>query len=249
MRDLLESLNPEVSAPAPDLGEVRVYYLESEGITPEEHALFATLLDSEERYRRDRFRDGEARTLFAMAHALTRIALSKWMAGRQGMRVDPTAWRFAADHLGKPRALLPGSTVEPPLFSLSHTRGAALAAVAAGGRLGADMENIDRQIRALPLAKRFFAREECADVASQLNDSSARERFILYWTLKEAYLKALGFGLTKPLASFAFAPAEKAARLLYDRDGIDGEWRFSAFTLPGGRRVALAIGSPTDVKP
>ena len=223
--------------------DVGLYYLESEKTAPELRQYLAGLLDSTEQARRDRFHSASAQALFELSHGLTRVALSRWHAVEYGSRIDPSAWRFSADHLGKPAAFLPENNSDAPTapqFSLSHTPGAALVAVAARGKIGVDLESANRLADALPLANRYFAPEECADVLAQADEAAKRRRFLFYWTLKEAYLKALGLGITRPLASFAFYSDAGEARLLYDHNGVEGEWRFPTLALPGGMMGAVA---------
>lgn len=59
---------------------------------------------------------------------------------------------------------------------------------------GVDIERND--IVDLDVAKQFFTKKEFEKI---LVDNT---RFIRYWTLKESYLKAIGYGLTLPLNSF-----------------------------------------------
>ena len=238
------SLNPELNDVMPAMGDLRLFFLESGKTTPEAREFFAATLDAEERARRDRFPTTEAKDLFAMSHGLTRVALSRWCAEQYGTEINPADWRFTANRLGKPCAFLPDDRAEAPLFSLSHTRGAALVAVTSRGKIGVDLESARRLANALPLANRYFAPEECADVLSRPGVDLMRERFLHYWTLKEAYLKALGLGITRPLASFAFALEAGSARLLYDHDGIRDDWRFPILALPGDMMGAIARGMP-----
>ena len=243
------SLSLELSGVPFLSGDVRLYYLESGKTTPDIQAYFAAILDPEECARRDRFLFSEAKKLFELSHGLTRIALSQWCTAEHGTHVDPSAWRFLADSLGKPRAFLPEPAPIPenaPLFSLSHTRGAALVAVASQGKVGVDLESAHRLADALPLANRYFAPEECIDTLSQPDEAAMRQRFLLYWTLKEAYLKALGLGLTRPLASFAFTHDANRARLLYDHNGVSNMWCFHTLNLPGGMLASVARELPAE---
>lgn len=84
-------------------------------------------------------------------------------------------------------------------FSLSHSGSFALCAIA-DHEIGADVEtvrNIDMKI-----AKRFFCAGEYELIAAQESDEARSDRFFRYWTLKESFLKATGFGLRLPLNRF-----------------------------------------------
>jgi 4'-phosphopantetheinyl transferase len=75
--------------------------------------------------------------------------------------------------------------------------------------VGVDVENIERlDLATREVASRFFSpREFAAWCAAGPQERPAR--FFHYWTLKEAYIKARGMGLTIPLESFSFAFAQE----------------------------------------
>ncbi|MDR1520623.1 MAG: 4'-phosphopantetheinyl transferase superfamily protein [Planctomycetota bacterium] len=233
--------------PGAAAGGVGLFFCETGKIAERERRLFLSWLDAGEEERRRRFLDERDAVLFAVAHGLTRYVLSLWRIGegRPGWEVAPGDWRFAVDAAGRPAALLPAGmekTAGTPIFSLSHTRGAVALAVAAAGKLGVDVERSRRPTEAALLAERFFAPEELADLAGCRGEKDSRKRFILYWTLKEAYLKALGVGMIKSLSSFAMSPGRDGADLLYDMDGAEGEWLFRHYHPPGGFTLSLAVG-------
>ena len=60
--------------------------------------------------------------------------------------------------------------------------------------VGIDVENIGRSIN-LDLARRFFAPAEVAFL-EQMPENQRQATFFLFWTLKEAYVKARGVGLS-----------------------------------------------------
>jgi 4'-phosphopantetheinyl transferase len=72
-----------------------------------------------------------------------------------------------------------------------------------------DTETADRETDALDLAARFFAPAEAARLAT-LPEPARSLEFLRIWTLKEAFVKALGLGMSLPLNRFAFgaAPSE-----------------------------------------
>ena len=69
-------------------------------------------------------------------------------------------------------------------------------------RVGVDVEHVGRQLLH-DVAGRHFAPKEVTDLRS-LPAAEQDRVFFDYWTLKEAYIKARGFGLALPLGDFAF---------------------------------------------
>lgn len=115
-------------------------------------------------------------------------------------RALPHELTFARNPFGKP--FLPRY---PQLhFNQSHTQAAFAFAIAQGDEVGVDVEgNRGRVEHKRGVAKRFFHPDE-ADWLEQFCDEEAYvQAFIRIWTRKEAYLKALGLGLSKPLDSFS----------------------------------------------
>lgn len=150
-----------------------------------------------------------------------------------GLRTEPRSVAFRLGPQGKPEVVFPA---EPKAqFSASHSGAWAVVAIALGARVGVDIE-LRRPLQTDDLARRFFAREEVAELEAK----PAAERdaaFFTLWTLKEAYLKGLGRGLSKPLDSFAvrLQPQPELTRCS-DETG----WQVAALPFDGGYAAALA---------
>lgn len=79
-------------------------------------------------------------------------------------------------------------------FSLSHTRGAVVAAFEMGAEneeIGVDIERRDRRVN-----ERMYVRALCEE---EREKASSDEDFIRFWVKKEAFLKRLGVGITRDL--------------------------------------------------
>jgi 4'-phosphopantetheinyl transferase len=76
--------------------------------------------------------------------------------------------------------------------------------VALGRDIGVDVETVNRSSAAAEIAASFFARDEVLAIAA-LPAAQQQLAFTMTWTLKEAYIKACGLGLSIPLADFAIA--------------------------------------------
>ena len=215
---------------------VDVYYRTTTHLTDADVATASGDLSAGERARAARFMFPRDRRDYIAAHALLRNVLSQH-GGQQ-----PGAWEFATDHRGKPY-VIPSAAGPTPAFNLSHATGLVACAVTAEAQVGLDVERIDRGADLLALANRFFAPAERYALAA-CPQAERQVRFIELWTLKEAFLKACGEGLARPLDSFCFG-FEPRGTLRFDGDGESAaKWQFWLFAPGNGHRLALAVTGP-----
>jgi 4'-phosphopantetheinyl transferase len=192
------------------------------------------LLDEGERMRADRFRLEPRRRRFVASHALVRETLSRYAPVAAG------SWRFHTVGRGRPEVASPLGT--GLRFNLSHTDGLAACAVVRGCDIGVDVEVGARVGRHLPVAERFFSEREVR-VLREVPEAARPGRFLDYWSLKEAYVKARGLGLALPLAGFSFVLGEGAPRIHFERDLDDSpeEWQFFLERPGEAQRLAVAV--------
>lgn len=100
-------------------------------------------------------------------------------------------------------------------FNLSHAGRLALYTFTRGLAVGIDVELLREEFASIEIAERFFAADEVATLKS-LPDEIRTRAFFNCWSRKEAYIKALGEGLSHPLHDFtvAFSPPRFARRLV-----------------------------------
>lgn len=154
------------------------------------------ILNMEERQQALAFRFQRDRDLYLAAHLFLRRVLSRYAP------ITPDGWQFSRNAYGKPAIANPAYGWLQ--FNLSHTHGLVACAVARECAVGVDVESI-RNLSDLPgLCQYAFAPVETADVLNTPGQQAQTERFFSYWTLKEAYIKARGMGLSLPLQQFAF---------------------------------------------
>jgi 4'-phosphopantetheinyl transferase len=67
-----------------------------------------------------------------------------------------------------------------------------------------DAEHLRLDNVPLDIADRYFSTVELAEFRALPREARA-EKFFYYWTLKEAYIKAIGKGLSVPLDQFSFS--------------------------------------------
>ncbi len=169
------------------LGRHRLWLARPLPPTSREAAL--AVLSDGERTQHDRFRFERDRDLYLTAHRLLREALSA------DTDRPPASWRFVEGPHGRP-ALSPETP--GPSFNLSHTHGLTAVVLGPAAELGVDTEQVGQRGDLLPVAEHWFNAEEVA-VLRALPESERQRRFLCFWTVKEAYLKARGVGLRLPL--------------------------------------------------
>ncbi|WP_146389795.1 4'-phosphopantetheinyl transferase family protein [Allorhodopirellula solitaria] len=204
------------------------------------------LLLPDERVRADRFRVASARHQHVVGRGMARVLLSAGLCQTHeiGFRV--------LDH-GKPVVATPPTACRS--FNIAHTRGLVLCALGAPQAIGApqpwlgvDVEWIDRRTDP-ELARRYFAPEEIRQLDAAGSEDEHRELFLRLWTLKEAFIKAIGTGMYTPLDQFAFenAATDQPHLVVRDPELMRGRrWRFETFSPRAGFVAAIAVGAAAD---
>jgi 4'-phosphopantetheinyl transferase len=152
------------------------------------------ILASEECERAARFNFARDRRHFIAARGVLREILSRYL------KLSPDSLQFRYTSYGKPY-LTDECGGEWLRFNVSHSGELALYAVSRGRELGVDIEQIRKDIEHMRIASDFFSRQESAALHA-LPAHLQPEAFFLCWTRKEAYIKAIGEGLSLPLHSF-----------------------------------------------
>lgn len=205
-------------------------------------ATYRSLLTPEERVHLDRLRREPDRRRFLLTRALVRWALS------QHSDVAPQSFVFGARAYGKPAIEKPSGM--PLSFNASHTRGMVACVVAREREVGVDVENTTRPVEATDIAERFFSREE-RSALSALPAQRKRDRFFDYWTLKEAYAKGRGLGLSLPFDTFTIDfRAATSPRVADDGTGDGRHWQLRLMSPTPDHRLACAVrveGRPVSV--
>ncbi len=225
--------------------DLRIRYRLTGDLSDEAYAAAQRTLSPEERARHDRFVFDRDRRDFAAAHALLHQMLTA--AG-----VPESERAFVQGEHGKPSIAVGKGHPKRVGFNLAHTRGlvaCATVTVNAAERLpdvGVDVEPIRVRDSGLDIAGRFF----CPGEVNALNACALEERpgrFTELWTLKEAYIKAIGLGLSCPLHSFAFQYlGDDQVRFESPEGTAPGGWHFALFAPAEGYRLAFAVNAPAS---
>jgi 4'-phosphopantetheinyl transferase len=207
------------------LDEVHVWHLEADRpCSDDQRERWRLLLSSDERQRYERFLFPEDRERFLVAHAATRMILSRYT----GQAPGDLEFTFTAQ--GRPELRQPNPAGPRIRHNLSHTRGLIAIAVCLERDVGIDVESLERgsATDVMQLAERFFASPEVETLAREPADRR-RRTFLEIWTLKEAYIKARGLGLTLALDGFAFDIADAESPSIWIEPSLDDQpdaWTF-----------------------
>lgn len=149
------------------------------------------LLSAAERERAARFKFEKDRRLYTGAHAALRSILAGYL------NVALADLQFETGPRGKPRLALT-FTEDKLEFNLSHSHEVALIAVTREREIGVDVERIREDFGFAEVAKRYFTAKEVSAIEA-LPEDLRRRAFYQCWTSKEAFLKAMGVGLSGEL--------------------------------------------------
>ncbi|HEY9631321.1 MAG TPA: 4'-phosphopantetheinyl transferase superfamily protein [Coleofasciculaceae cyanobacterium] len=145
------------------------------------------LLSEDEQARAARLRRERDRLQFIISRGLLRVVLGRYLA------IAPSEVEFGYGAYGKPFVIK-----SPELqFNASHTHELALYAIGRDRPVGIDVEYTRRPLADMEqLTQRFFSKREHATLLA-LPAHQRVKAFFRGWTCKEAYLKAIGIGLSQ----------------------------------------------------
>jgi 4'-phosphopantetheinyl transferase len=191
------------------------------------------VLSEEERARARRFRFTRHQAHYTVAHGALRMILSRYLAA------PASGLRYHTNQYGKP-ALADGADLR---FNLSHSDDLALVAVTRGREVGVDLERVRPDVDVLDLAASYFSAGEVNTLRS-LAPELRVQSFFACWTRKEAYIKAIGKGLSQALDRFdvSVEPESDAALLRCEDDPSEvARWDLRSVRPGPGYIGALAV--------
>lgn len=193
----------------------------------------AEVLSPAEINRAEAFHFERDRRLFQVSHGALRFILCQYVD------CHPAEIKYQVTSNGKPFLVN-----DPELyFNLSHSHERAIVAVSRIHPLGVDIEHVRSLENIDLLARQCFSPTEY-QAFSVLPESDRLLGFFNAWTRKEAFIKAIGDGLSYPLADFdvSLHPGEDAQLLSVARDPLEVKaWTMLAFNPGNGYVAACAV--------
>ncbi|CAK7341855.1 unnamed protein product [Dovyalis caffra] len=134
-----------------------------------------------------------------LARTLVRTTIARYQINNHV--VDPRSLKFKRNVHGKPQLEWEsddGQCPSPLHFNISHTSSLIACGVTVNSPIGIDVEEKQRKIKndILAFARRYFSLHEVEHLSAISDSEVQRQEFVKLWTLKEAYVKALGRGFS-----------------------------------------------------
>ena len=217
--------------------DVHVWYVFSDAVRdPRLLERYAAMLTTEERARHDRFAFARDRHQFLVTRGVLRTLVAGYL------EIEPAACTFVADQYGRP-SLAPALGDGTLEFNVSHTHGLVACGFARQREIGVDVEDVARAAVDADLPRRFFSPLE-VEALEALPLPARTGKFFDYWTLKEAYIKARGLGLSLPLDGFSMLLDGGGPPRIRFADSIEDDpetWQFAQFDPSPRHRMAVAV--------
>ncbi|MEM6581439.1 MAG: 4'-phosphopantetheinyl transferase superfamily protein [Pseudomonadota bacterium] len=213
--------------------EVSLYVLRHDEVSDKELLQLRGTLSENELQRNQRYANEGMRRRDLVCRGTIRRLLA------DVLQRPPEALEFVEGDHGKP--LLAAGEL---FFNYSHSGDYAAFALCWNAQVGVDIEYERRQVNALAIAKSRFANREYEDLR-QAHGADLQSRFFQYWTLKEAFLKARGDGISGGMDNFSLGIDSDPERIdLAFKDGsaeVAEDWALHSTRPVAGYWLALAI--------
>jgi 4'-phosphopantetheinyl transferase len=155
---------------------------------------FQGMLSLDERRRADRFHFERDKKRYIAGVGILRSILGRYL------NVKPSELQFSYGEHGKPRLSNAfGNRIIH--FNMSHSKGLALYGFSREHEIGVDVECVRDIPEMDQIVEEFFSSMEIEAFRS-MTKTQRKEAFFIGWTRKEAFIKAVGGGLSQTLDRF-----------------------------------------------
>jgi 4'-phosphopantetheinyl transferase len=197
-----------------------------------------SILSPEEVSKARRFRFGQDRSKYICTRGILRYLIGR-IVRHPAKEID-----IVYNEFGKP-SLLHRQNAEHIEFNVAHSGDLALLAFSKNIRIGIDLEKEQPDIEFLQLAQLILSPYQFTQFVGLPREMQQRE-FYRCWTLKEAFCKAIGRGMSLPYSSFDLSFLENGPPRLLRLDSEPdscGHWTLRDFIVDVGYVGALAVES------
>lgn len=177
--------------------ELHIWRVDLDNVNyPPQLKYLISLLSSEEIVCSERFIFERDRHCYQVKHSMKRLILANYLD------CNPQCLRFEIGSHGKPAL----AKLRNPLkiqFNISHSRDLVLIAITVEDSIGIDIEYNDEKLSIESLGEVVFSKLEKLIFSKLKSQEEKKKAFFRCWTRKEAYLKAIGIGITRDLTSIS----------------------------------------------
>jgi 4'-phosphopantetheinyl transferase len=209
-------------------------------LTDDQIGELLSLLSTEEKARAQRLKIAEKKNQFIITRGRLRQILGKYLNS------DPRAFKFDYATHGKPylEERWQGHEIS---FNVTHSHNYILIAMSLDHQLGIDIEKIRHDRDHTALARRFFSKREQAELTT-LSEEVKIRAFYSCWARKEAFVKAVGDGITYGLDTFdvsVYPDVGKPSLNIHTSIADDKTWSIINIPMDEDYMAALAVTSDT----
>lgn len=225
------------------LGEVHVWCAHLANKSDSEIKYYWDVLDVLEQHRALRFVQKHHQTRFIISHGILRKLLARYL------QADAPSITFQENLYGKPEVAKQkksshGLAIQ---FNISHSNDLALFAFTLEKQIGVDVEFMEKKLEFADIARKFFTANETKNILACEKKERQKQAFFNCWTRKEAFLKAIGKGLSFALDRVEVAVddvgdvAENRAVSIEVKDAQYGNKKWSLYALDPAASYAAAL--------
>ncbi len=216
--------------------EIHIWRVSTNDQTDKSVEYLRSILSNEEQEKADRFHFERDRKQYTIARGFLRIIIGRYLD------INPTEFDFSYNKYGKPK--LEGADIGDSLhFNLSHSGNMVLYVFSLNRRVGIDVELIKSYKKTREIVERFFSEKEKEEFAS-LPEGQKDVAFYTCWARKEAYIKAVGKGMSLPLDEFTVSMIpRKPILLLHNHNEIDNGVKWTLLDIDRIENYASAVAA------
>ena len=181
------------SSTFPDMVKPAVCLVQTDSYSDSAILSFQKSLSAQEQEKALRFRFKQDRQSYTITHGILRAILGNFLDS------GPGNIEFISNEFGKPSLKHGNREIH---FNISHRSGLSALAFSTKSEIGVDVEKIEPELDFELIAKTQFSNDENRYIQS--NQIEARKKFYTLWTRKEAFLKAVGIGISENLGIEVF---------------------------------------------